>query len=161
MKKDVRLIIHNVRSVYNVGAIFRTAEAAGISKIYLSGYTACPLDRFSRPRKDLAKAALGAEKMIAWESLKNPNHILKTLRKDAFSIAAIEQEPNSIDYKIVAKKLAYKKKIVFLLGNEVTGLSKKILAKCDFIAEIPMLGKKESLNVSVALGIALFRILKI
>ncbi|MFA5792048.1 MAG: TrmH family RNA methyltransferase [Candidatus Paceibacterota bacterium] len=149
------LILHNIRSVENVGAMFRTADAVGINKIYLIGYTPTPLDRFGRKRRDLAKSALGAEEFVKWESKKNLSVILRSLRREKYQIIAIEQAKNSIDYK----KVKPKSKNVFIVGAEVAGIPKNILEKCDIIAEIPMKGKKESLNVSVALGVALFGML--
>lgn len=151
------LIIHNVRSVENVGAMFRTADAAGVDKIYLTGYTPAPFDRFGRKRKDIAKSALGAEEYVAWEQKKNITTLLKNLKQNKFQIIAIEQDKKSIDYKTL--RLRRGRGNAFIVGPEVTGIPKSILAKCDLIAEIPMRGKKESLNVSVALGIALFRML--
>src|SRR3989344_6051557 len=141
MQKENIVIFHNIRSVENVGAMFRTADAIGINKIYLSGYTPTPLDRFGRKRSDMTKSALGAEEFVSWEQKKNP-----------FLIIAIEQNEKSINYK----KVPLKQKNAFIVRAEVTGIPKSILKKCDIIAEIPMHGKKESLNVSVALGIALF-----
>jgi tRNA G18 (ribose-2'-O)-methylase SpoU len=149
------LIIHNVRSVQNVGAMFRTADAAGINKIYLTGYTPTPLDRFGRKRGDLAKSALGAEEFVSWEQKKNILPLLVKFKKENFLIIGIEQDKKSVDYK----KVKLGKKSVFIVGAEVTGILKNVLEKCDIIAEIPMRGKKESLNVSVACGIALFRML--
>ena len=157
MKKENVLILHNIRSVENVGAMFRTADAAGIDKIYLTGYTPAPLDRFGRKRGDLAKSALGAEEFVAWEQKKSISALLTKLKKENFLIIGLEQDKNSIDYK----KVKIKDKNAFLVGEEVAGISKENLKKCDIIAEIPMRGKKESLNVSVALGIALFRMLNI
>ena len=151
------LIIHNIRSVQNVGAMFRTADAAGINKIYLTGYTPAPLDRFGRKRGDLAKSALGAEEFVSWVQKKNISSLLSKLKKESFLIIGIEQAKNSVDYK----EVKLKEKNAFIVGAEVTGIPKNILEKCDVTAEIPMHGKKESLNVSVALGIALFRILGI
>ncbi len=151
------LILHNIRSVENVGAMFRTADAAGINKIYLTGYTSAPLDRFGRKRKDLAKSALGAEEFVAWEQQKNILALITKLKKDNFQIIGIEQDEKSTDYK----RAKLKSKNAFIVGTEVTGIPKNILKNCDLIAEIPMKGKKESLNVSVALGVALFRILNI
>ncbi|MCC7160692.1 TrmH family RNA methyltransferase [Candidatus Nomurabacteria bacterium] len=147
------LILHNIRSVSNVGAMFRTADAAGIDKIYLTGYTPTPLDRFGRKRGDLAKSALGAEGFVAWEQKKNVFPLITKLKKEKYLIIGIEQDKKSIDYK----KVKLNSKNVFIVGTEVTGIPKNILKLCDIIAEIPMCGKKESLNVSVALGIALFR----
>lgn len=151
------LILPDIRSAQNVGAIFRTAEAAGISKIFLTGVSPCPLDRFNKVRKDVAKSALGAELIIPWKYEKSLPAIIRRLRREKFKIIAIEQDKKSVDYK----KVKLSNKNVFIVGTEVTGLPKSILNKCDVIAEIPMLGKKESLNVSVATGIALFRILNI
>jgi len=146
--------MHNIRSAENVGAMFRTADAAGVNKIYLTGYTPAPLDRFGRKRGDLAKSALGAEEYVKWESKKSLPAVIRRLRRGKFLIIGIEQDKKSVDYK----KVKLKNKNAFIVGAEVTGLPKSILKKCDIIAEIPMHGKKESLNVSVALGIVLFRI---
>ena len=151
------LILEDIRSVQNVGSIFRTAETAQISKIYLTGHTPTPLDRFGKRRKDLAKIALGAEELVPWEFKKRLIPLLSKLKKAGYLIIAIEQDKNSVDYK----KIKIGKKNVFILGTEVSGISKKVLQKCDLIAEIPMKGKKESLNVSVAFGVAIFRILNI
>lgn len=165
------VILHNIRSVYNVGSIFRTAEAAGISKIYLTGYTPTPVDRFDRARKDIQKTALGAEKTIPWEHVSRINSFVKRLREEQFYIIGVEQSKQSVDYKTVQSK----QKTALMFGNEVRGLSSIVLKKCDVIVEIPMKGKvvrqahhprytgrgKESLNVAVAAGIVLFRILNI
>lgn len=156
MKKNKEniLIMHNIRSVENVGAMFRTADAAGIDKIYLTGYTPTPLDRFGRKRKDLAKSALGAEEYVAWESKKLVCPVIAKLKREGYQIIAIEQNKNSVDYR----KITPKARNAFILGAEVEGIPEDVLKKCDVIAEIPMRGKKESLNVSVACGVALFRI---
>ncbi|MBP6884922.1 MAG: TrmH family RNA methyltransferase [Candidatus Pacebacteria bacterium] len=155
MKNSAVLILDNIRSTHNVGAIFRTADAVGVSKIYLVGITPAPLDRFGRERADIAKSALGAEKSVKWESVKKILPLLKKLKKEKYTIVAIEQSENSTDYK----KVKAKGNTAFILGNEVEGVSKKTLNVCDVVAEIPMAGDKESLNVSVTAGIALFRIL--
>ena len=153
-------VLHNIRSVLNVGAIFRTCDAVGISKIYLTGYTPTPLDRFGRARADLAKAALGAEKTVAWEQFGEITDALKILKKEKYKIVAIEQSPEAMDYKKVAEKISGED-LAFVVGNEVDGLSEEILKKCDIVAEIPMKGNKESLNVATAFGVAVFRILNI
>jgi 23S rRNA (guanosine2251-2'-O)-methyltransferase len=150
------LILPNIRSAINVGAMFRTADAIGINKIYLTGYTPRPTDKFGRIQSDIAKSALGAETWIPWEYEEDINKVLKKLKKDKFQIVAVEQDKNSIDYR----KVKVGDKVAIIMGEEVNGLDKKILKKCNVIAEIPMKGKKESLNVSVACGIALFEILK-
>jgi 23S rRNA (guanosine2251-2'-O)-methyltransferase len=152
MNQQNILILHDIRSVENVGAMFRTADAAGINKIYLTGYTPAPLDRFGRKRGDMAKSALGAEEFVSWEQKKMVSPLIAKLRHNGFQVIAIEQDERSINYK----KVKLKQKNVFIVGAEVTGIPKSILETCDVIAEIPMYGKKESLNVSVALGVVLF-----
>lgn len=149
------LILPDIRSAINVGAIFRTADAVGIDKIYLVGVTPKPTDQFGRVQKDIAKSALGAETWIDWEYKETLLPLINNLKKQGYEIVALEQDGKSLDYR------KYKKpeKMAFILGPEVTGLNKKILNKCDKIVEIPMHGKKESLNVSVACGVALFRVL--
>lgn len=153
----VCLILDNIRSTHNVGAIFRTADAAGVKKIYLTGYTPAPLDRFGRPVPEIEKTALGAEKTIAWEQVENIDDLISRLKKENFKIIAVEQAENSVDYKTV--KIGDDDKVAFIFGNEVDGLSPETLSQCDIIAEIPMRGAKESLNVSVSAGVALFRML--
>ncbi len=154
---DIRLLLDNIRSVHNAGSIFRTAETVGISTIYCLGTTPVPQDRFNGKRKDFAKVSLGAEEMVKWEHIDKPIQLLKKLKKEGFEIMAIEQSENSIDYK----KVEIKDKTLIILGNEVEGVSAELLRISDVIAEIPLKGKKESLNVSVAAGIVLFRILNI
>ena len=162
---EIALILDNIRSVYNVGAIFRTADTIGVSKIYLCGYTPGQLDRFGRARSDFKKSALGAEKTVSCESFLNTEDTIKELKKEKFFIIAVEQDKRAVDYK----KISPKEKTALVVGNEVGGLSEAILSLCNEIAEIPIRGKlarnrqsddvgKESLNVSVALGIVLFRI---
>ena len=156
-KSETVLWLHNIRSIHNVGSIFRTADAAGVSKIFLVGTTPAPVDRFGRTRRDLAKVALGAQNYVKWESAKSAGALLARLKHEKFKIIAVEQSPKAIDYK----KVKAGGKTCFVFGSEVGGLPKSILSKADIIAEIPMRGKKESLNVSVAAGIALYGILKI
>ena len=151
------LILNDIRSAENVGALFRTADAAGIDKIYVVGITPAPLDRFGRKRNDIAKSALGAEEFVLWEQKKSMSALITKLKKENYFLIAIEQDKKSVDYK----KLKLKEKNAFIIGTEVTGIPKNILEKCDVVTEIPMKGKKESLNVSVATGVALFRILNI
>jgi len=150
---DTRLLLHNIRSVHNVGAIFRTADALGINTIYLSGYTPGPLDRFGAPRKDFAKCSLGAEKAVSSKQIENQIELIRDLKNKGFSIIAVEQSPNSIDYK----KYEPGEKVAVIFGSETEGISKDILEMCDVVAEIEMRGQKESLNVSVSAGIVLFR----
>ena len=157
MNKETVVILHNIRSVENVGAMFRTADAAGIDKIYLTGYTPTPLDRFGRKRKDLAKSALGAEEFVKWEHKKSILPLLAKLKREKFFIIGIEQDEKSVNYR--TPRLRSGQGNAFVVGNEVRGIPKSILKKCDVIAEIPMHGQKESLNVSVALGVVIFGIL--
>jgi 23S rRNA (guanosine2251-2'-O)-methyltransferase len=159
--KNKILILNNIRSVLNVGAIFRTADAVGIDKIYLTGYTPAPIDRFGRHRQDFAKAALGAEKTVQWEQIDDGEddadiNLIEKLQSDGFKIVALELDEKSVDYKNL--EFSDDEKVAVIVGNEVDGVSKNILNKVDVIAEIPMNGKKESLNVSVATGVLLYRV---
>jgi 23S rRNA (guanosine2251-2'-O)-methyltransferase len=158
-QKEVVVILDNIRSTFNVGSIFRTADALGVGQIILGGTTPAPVDRFGRERADIAKVSLGAEKTVAWKHTDNVLVEIKKLKKAGYQIIAIEQAENSVDYKKI--KLAKNAKVVFVMGAEVEGVNKKILKIADIIAEIPMLGQKESLNVSVSFGVALFRLLNI
>lgn len=152
---DIRLILDNIRSVHNVGSIFRTAETAGVSRIYCIGTTPTPVDRFGHKRKDFAKVALGAEDMVAWEYHENARALVKKLKKEKFQLIALEQTAQSVDYRRVHPRI----KTALILGNEVGGISRNLLKSADVIAEIPLKGRKESLNVSVAAGVALFSFL--
>jgi tRNA G18 (ribose-2'-O)-methylase SpoU len=156
-KRCVVIILDNIRSVNNVGSIFRTSDALGVNKIFLCGCTPTPKDRFGRERKDLVKVALGAEKSIEWEYFKTTEEAIKKLKKEKFQIIALEQSENSVDYK----KVKVKGDTAIVLGEEVHGLNKKVLDLVDIITEIPMHGIKESLNVSVSFGVAAFRILNV
>ena len=146
------LIIENVRSAYNVGAMFRTADGAGVAKIFLVGYTPTPIDRFGRTQSEIAKTSLGASAVIPWESAVSSAEVIKQLQTDGCVIVAIEQTATSesLNMFTVPEKVAY------IMGNEVDGLDVATLAMVDRILEIPMHGKKESLNVSVAAGIVMY-----
>src|SRR3989338_10140624 len=151
-KQKSAALFHNVRSTYNVGALFRTADCAGVSKVYLSGYTPTPLDRFGRERKDISKTALGAEKTVPWEYAKEPGAIIRKLRREGWQIVGVEQDAQAVDYRA----FTLKRPTLFVFGNEVRGLSAALRAQCDTLIEIPMHGTKEALNVSIAVGIILF-----
>ena len=155
--QDKVLILPDIRSAQNVGSLFRTADACGIEYIYIVGITPAPIDQFGRTNSAIAKTALGAEQTIPWQKVKTLLPLLTKLQKAGMQIVAIEQSLGAIDYKKVKIQLP----TAFIVGNEVDGLPKNILKKVDSIAEIPMKGKKESLNVAVATGIALFRMLGI
>ena len=155
MKKgEIVLILDNIRSSHNVGSIFRTADGAGVAKLFLCGYTPCPTDKFDRPNKEIAKTALGAEKVIPWEYAAATIEAVKSLKQSGYQIIALEQSENSIDYR----EVKLKDKNAIILGEETKGIVPEVLAECDIVAEIPMLGQKESLNVSVAAGVLLFSI---
>ncbi len=158
-ENHVVVILNNIRSNENVGSIFRTCDAVGVTKIFLCGYTPAPLDRFGRQNKALTKASLGAEKFVEWErteSLEEAVNVLKNYTSSdnfsKFKIIAVEQDKRSINYKLISNN----DNLALVFGNEVDGLSKEDLALCDVVAEIPMRGKKESLNVAVAVGVVLF-----
>ena len=147
-------ILHNIRSTHNVGSIFRTADAAGVKKLYLSGITPIPLDRFGKVRPDIAKVALGAEISVPWEQILSTVRMIKKLKKDGYVVVSLEQSKTSVLFNKI--KIKKNKKIALVVGNEVRGLSKNTLKLSDIIMEIPMKGDKESLNVSVAFGIAVY-----
>jgi len=151
------VILDNVRSVMNVGSIFRTANALKIEKIYLCGITPTPLDKYGKPRNDFSKVALGAEKTVAWEHAENTKELLKKLREDGYYVLAIEQSEKAVDYKKI--NIEKEKNVAFLVGAEVEGISQEVLNEASVIAEIPMLGTKESLNVTIAFAVATYRIL--
>lgn len=160
-KKELIVVLPDIRSSYNIGSIFRTSDATGVSKIYMCGYSPCPTDKFNRPQKEIAKTALGAEKRIPWEYKKDVQQIIKNLKEEGFLVVAVEQDERSITYKKFFKKNMGKKvtKMAIIFGNEVEGISKKIIALCDAVVDIPMLGEKESLNVSVSAGIVLYELI--
>lgn len=151
-------ILHSVRSLHNVGSIFRTSDAAGIEKIYLCGITPTPFDQFGALRPQVVKVSLGAEKSVAWEKAMSTSKLIDKLRAAGWKVWALEQAKNSVSYTKF-KKVSAKDKVAFLVGHEVKGLPSAILKKADKILEIPMLGKKESLNVGVAFGIAVFKLI--
>lgn len=156
--KDFIVIAHNIRSTHNVGAIFRTCEGLGITKLILSGYTPYPAtaDDTRLPHltnklsAQIHKTALGAESLVPFEYQPVPD--IAELKKNGYVIAGLEQDKRSIPLP------TYKppKKAVLLLGEEVNGMDKSLRDACDILLEIPMYGKKESFNVSVAAGIALY-----
>lgn len=159
---SVCVILADIRSGHNVGSIFRTADALGVAKIYLVGFTPAPEDKFGRINKEIAKVALGAEKTVNWEATKNIFALIKKLKTEKHKLVAVEQRVGAKDYKdFKFGESSTDCPTAFIFGNEVNGLSEKILSVCDEVVQIPMRGEKESLNVSVAFGIALSRILKL
>jgi 23S rRNA (guanosine2251-2'-O)-methyltransferase len=156
--KEIVVVLHNIRSLHNVGSIFRTADAAGVSKIFLCGITPGPTDRFGAFCGQFAKVSLGAERTVLHEKKSSTVSVIKELKNDGYVILAVEQSPRSVSYQKL-QGIAKKKKIAVVMGNEVKGLPPGILKLADKIIEIPMRGQKESLNVSVSFGIALYRLI--
>ena len=152
MKRTSVLILENLRSIENTASIFRTADGFKVSKIILIGTTPTPLDRFGRKRQDFVKVSLGAEETVDWEYKKEIRLVIDNLKEEGFQIIALEQTPDAKDLKSLAKS----DRFAIFVGNEVAGVSEEALGVSDVVAEIPMLGYKESLNVSVAAGVALF-----
>lgn len=152
-------LLHNVRSMHNVGAIFRTADATGIEKIYLCGITPKPLDEFGKIRQPITKVALGAESTVAWEYHRKTHELIERFKKQGYTIFAVEQHPKSKPFYSVHLSPQQLAQTVLIFGHERTGISPAILKRVDKILEIPMLGQKESLNVSVAFGILVFSLL--
>lgn len=148
----VIVVLDNIRSAFNVGAIFRTCDAAGVSKIYLVGTTPSPVDRFGRPVKEIAKTALGAEQTVPWEYESHISDVLTKLKQEGYIIVSVEQHSDAQNYKNIPLDMSR----AYIFGNEVDGVSEEALDASDLIAEIPMKGSKESLNVSVSVGIVLY-----
>jgi 23S rRNA (guanosine2251-2'-O)-methyltransferase len=142
--KDFYVICDNIRSLENIGSIFRTSDAIGVSKIFLCGISGKP------PHHKISKTALGAEETIPFEYVRQTSRLIDRLKKDKVHIVSLEQDKKSVSYS----KFKPVFPLALILGNEVKGVSKKILQKCDKIIDLPMAGKKESLNVSVSFGIA-------
>jgi 23S rRNA (guanosine2251-2'-O)-methyltransferase len=140
------LIAHNIRSLHNVGAIFRSADVFDVEKIYLTGYTGTP------PRKEIAKVSLGSEHAVDWEYKEDVFELIDSLKKEGVKIVALENGKGSVD--IATYK--FDTSIALVLGSEVEGISPELLEQIEDQLEIAMPGRKQSLNVSVATGIALF-----
>ena len=168
--REIAILLHNVRSAHNVGSIFRTGDAARVSRIFLSGYTPVPIDRFGRVQKEISKTALGAEKTLMWEYYVSSTPLITRLKKEGWRIIGVEQDERAKNFRSFQPS----GRTLFIFGNEVRGLSKQLRHLCDALVEIPMRGTmvrqahhpknqnpehrrgKESLNVSVAAGIILF-----
>jgi tRNA G18 (ribose-2'-O)-methylase SpoU len=148
----VTLIMDNVRSLYNVGSIFRSCDGAFIEKIYLCGFTPYP------PRKEISKTALGATESVPWQYVWDIKEVLHYLREQKMTIAALEHTDQSIScFDLTAELFP----MAIIVGNEITGLSAEAIALCDMAIEIPMHGIKQSLNVAVAAGIILFECVRV
>lgn len=149
-KYPISVMIEDVRSLYNVGSIFRTSDGAGIEKLYLGGYTGTP------PRKDISKTALGASETVPWEKVENCKEKILSLKEMGYTIAVCEHTDNGVNYS----SANYSFPLCIILGNEVEGVSDELCELADFAIEIPMFGLKQSLNISVAYGIVIYRIVE-
>mgnify|MGYP001240467125 FL=1 len=157
---EIILIAHNIRSTHNVGAFFRTCDGFGVSKIIFSGYTPYPtleddtrLPHFAdKITRQIHKTALGAEMSVPFERLEEPP--LDELKAAGYRIVGLEQD----DRSVMMNEYKAPEKVALLLGNEIDGIYPELRAKCDDLIEIPMTGMKESFNVSVATGIALYQL---
>lgn len=146
------LILENIRSAYNVGAIFRTADGAGVSKIFLIGYTPAPLDRFGRVQPEIQKTSLGASESVPWEHRLDAQSVIKQLQSEGVAVVALEQT----DEAVPLAAFTVPENVAYVVGNEVDGVGEESLRFSKQVVYIPMLGTKESLNVSVATGIILY-----
>ena len=142
----VAILLEKIRSIHNVGAFFRTADCAGVEKVFLCGWTAAP------PRKEIAKVALGAEEVIPWQRIQDPVEAARAVKAEGYRLIAVEQTTSSEN--LYTAELPFPCCLVF--GNEVEGVSDELLAECDAAVEVPTHGTKESLNASVCAGAVLF-----
>lgn len=148
----IYVLLDNIRSLYNVGSIFRTSDGARISRLYLTGFTPHP------PRKEIEKTALGSTDTVPWEYYKDPLEIIYHLKKESIKICLLEHTTESKPYFTIIKNDF---PLCLVVGNELVGISKEIIEHADIAIDIPMFGLKQSLNVAVAYGIAIFELVKI
>jgi 23S rRNA (guanosine2251-2'-O)-methyltransferase len=146
------VLVDNIRSLYNVGSIFRTSDGVMIEKLILTGFTSHP------PRKEIEKTALGSTKSVPWEYAKHPVEAIEVLKEHGYKICCLELTDKSIPHYNITKAHF---PMCLVIGNEITGVSKDVIELCDSGIEIPMFGTKQSLNVAVAYGIAVFELAKI
>lgn len=146
----ITVVIENIRSLYNVGAVFRTSDGAGIEKLCICGYTARP------PRKEIEKTALGSTESVPWEWRQTAVEAITEYRSRGYQIVALEHTDRSVPHD----RAEYKYPLCLIIGNEVEGVGQEAVAMCDMAIEIPMHGVKQSLNVAVAYGVAVYRILE-
>ncbi|MGN6267245.1 MAG: RNA methyltransferase [Ginsengibacter sp.] len=151
-KYPVIAVLENVRSAYNAGSVFRTADAFLIESIYITGYTATP------PHKEITKTALGAQDSVDWKYFKTTRQAIEYLRNDGYTVFAVEQVSESIMLQRLNEMSA--EKLAFIFGNEVSGVNQETISLCDGCVEIPQFGMKHSLNISVAAGIVLWEAVK-
>lgn len=150
-KLPVIAVLENIRSAYNVGSVFRTADAFLLEGVYICGYTACP------PHKEIKKTALGAEDSVSWKYFKKIDEAVEELRVAGYKIYAVEQAEKS--WKLGSFAVD-EEKVAVVFGNEVTGVEQSTIALCDGVIEIPQLGMKHSLNVATAAGVVLWELIR-
>lgn len=148
-KMPVVVVLNSIRSSYNVGSIFRTSDGAMIEKLYLCGYTPHP------PKKEVLKTALGSQDSVQWEFEEDPLKVVNELKQKGYIICALEQTDSNIPYYELNKKNL---PICLIVGNEISGVSQELIDLCDVTIDIPQFGIKQSLNVAVAYGIAIFEL---
>lgn len=146
--REIVLVLDNIRSLYNVGSMFRTADGFGVAKIYLCGYTGTP------EQSKVLKVSLGAEKSVPWEKAGPAWRTVERLKRDGYQVVGLEKSGTSEPLP----NFQPNQKVALVVGNEVTGLSPALQKRCDRIAAIPMAGIKESFNVAVAAGIGLYQL---
>jgi len=147
-RMPVVALFDNIRSMFNVGSMFRTADGAWLEEVIICGYTACP------PRKEIAKTALGAEHSVPWRHIPNAVEALRALKKRGYVAVALEHTTQSRSYT----QVDYDFPLVFVVGNEGVGIQDDIVKECDFAVELPQYGMKSSMNVAVAFGIMLYEV---
>lgn len=147
-KTPLIVILDNIRSLNNIGSVFRTADAFLVEKIYLCGITATP------PHKDIHKTALGATDSVAWEYRENTLDLVGELKTSGYQVAAVEQAENAL--MLHEFQVGEQKKYALIFGNEVKGVSQEVVSACDLVLEIPQQGTKHSLNISVSTGIVVW-----
>jgi tRNA G18 (ribose-2'-O)-methylase SpoU len=149
-RNSIVVVLNDIRSTLNVGAILRTADAVLVEKVYLCGITATP----KHPK--VSKTSLGAENYVPWEYVEDINRLINILKKDHYQIVGLELDKKAISFW----EAEYEKKMALIVGNEVEGIPNKIIKLCDLVIKIPMFGQKESLNVATAVGIAAYEIIR-
>jgi tRNA G18 (ribose-2'-O)-methylase SpoU len=150
-KNPIIVVLENIRSAYNVGSVFRTADAFLLEGIYIIGYSAIP------PHKEIKKTALGAEETVAWKHFQTSEEAIASLKKEGYLVYAAEQTEGSI---LLNEFPVSDKKVAVVLGNEVTGVEQSTIALCDGCIEIPQFGMKHSLNIATAAGVVMWELVR-
>jgi 23S rRNA (guanosine2251-2'-O)-methyltransferase len=151
-KTPVIAVLENIRSAYNVGSVFRTADAFLLEAIYITGYTCIP------PHKEIKKTALGAEETVDWKHFTSATEAITILKKKGYKVYAVEQAINSISLQKLS--INNTDKVAFIFGNEVSGVEQSTIEQCDGCVEIPQLGMKHSLNIATAAGVVLWEMVR-